>query len=178
MLLAGDVGGTNTRLGLFAPGATRPELVQVRTYRTSAFEGLVPMLAAFLADAESDIDQVEGAAFGVAGPVVGQHVELTNADWRIDGARTADALGLRRVSLLNDLMAMARAIPVLRPDELVTLQAGAPDSAGAMALIAPGTGLGEAFLVRDGERLLASPSEAGHADFAPRSLASSPCWPF
>jgi glucokinase len=94
---------------------------------------------------------------------------LTNADWRIDGAATAKALGLRRVSLLNDLMAMARAVPVLRPDELVTLQEGTPDPAGAIALIAPGTGLGEAFLVRDGARLLASPSEAGHADFAPRT---------
>jgi len=169
MLLAGDVGGTNTRLGLFAPGATRPELIQVRTYRTSAFEGLVPMLAAFLGDAGSGIEQVDGAAFGVAGPVVGDHVELTNADWLIDGAETAAALRLRRVSLLNDLTAMARAIPVLHADELVTLQAGAPDSRGAIALIAPGTGLGEAYLVRDGDRLLASPTEAGHADFAPRS---------
>ena len=169
MLLAGDVGGTNTRLGLFAPDAARPERVQVRTYPTSAFAGLVPMLAAFLADAGIGIDRVDGAAFGVAGPVVGQRVELTNADWRIDGAETAAALGVPHVTLLNDLMAMARAIPVLRPDELVTLQAGAPDREGAIALIAPGTGLGEAFLVRDGERLLASPSEAGHADFAPRT---------
>lgn len=169
MLLAGDVGGTNTRLGLFAPVASRPERIQVRTYRTSAFGGLVPMLAAFLAEAGSGVDQIDGAAFGVAGPVVGERVELTNADWQIDGAETAAALGLRRVSLFNDLTAMARAIPVLRRDELVTLQAGSPDSRGAIGLIAPGTGLGEAFLVRDGDRLLASPSEAGHADFAPRT---------
>ena len=169
MLLAGDVGGTNTRLGLFAPGTARPELVNARTYRTSAFEGLVPMLQAFLADAGSALDQIDGAAFGVAGPVVGQRVELTNADWHIDAATLAPALGLKRVTLLNDLLAMARSIPVLRPEELVTLQPGRPDPAGAIGLIAPGTGLGEAFLVRDGDRLLASASEAGHADFAPRT---------
>jgi glucokinase len=174
MLLAGDVGGTNTRLGLFAPGDTRPELVQVRTYRTSGFDGLTRMLSAFLAEVGTGADQIAGAAFGVAGPVVDQRVELTNADWRIDARETSASLALRRVVLLNDLTAMALAIPVLRPDELVTLQAGTPDPRGAMALIAPGTGLGEALLVRDGARLIASPSEGGHADFAartPRELA-------
>jgi glucokinase len=169
MLLAGDVGGTNTRLGIFEPGPARPELVQARTYRTSAFPGLTEMLEAFLSDAGAGAAKVQGAAFGVAGPVVDERVELTNADWLIVGGETAAALGLPHVSLLNDLTAMARAIPVLRADELVTLQAGAADPHGAIGLVAPGTGLGEAFLVRDGDRLIASPSEGGHADFAPRT---------
>ena len=169
MLLAGDVGGTNTRLGLFAPGPGRPELIQARTYRTSAFAGLTSMLEAFLRDAGAGAAEVTGAAFGVAGPVVDQRAELTNADWLIVAGETAASLRLPRVSLLNDLTAMARAIPVLGADELVTLQAGTADARGAIALIAPGTGLGEAFLVRDGDRLIASPSEGGHADFAPRT---------
>jgi glucokinase len=169
MLLAGDVGGTNTRLAFFAPGPVRPELAEVRTYRTSAFAGLTPMLETFLRDVGAGIAQVDGAAFGVAGPVVDQRVELTNADWLIVAGETASALGLPHVSLLNDLAVMARSIPVLRADELVTLQEGTADAHGAIALIAPGTGLGEAFLVRDGDRLIASPSEGGHADFAPRT---------
>ena len=169
MLLAGDVGGTNTRLGLFAPGATRPELVQVRTYRTSAFEGLVSMLAAFLADAGAEAPSLDGAAFGVAGPVVDGRVALTNAAWELDAAAVASMLGVPAVQLVNDLLAMAHAVPVLAPAELHTLQAGQADPEGSMALIAPGTGLGEALLVNAGGRLIPSPSEGGHADFAART---------
>ena len=169
MLLAGDIGGTNTRLGLFEAGASRPVPVDVRTYATGGFDSLEAMVAAFLADAGAERAALTGAGFGVAGPVVHGRAALTNAAWLIDGARVASSVRLPRVLLLNDLLAMAHAIPVLEPGELFTLQSGDPDAEGNIALIAPGTGLGEAMLVRTGGRLVPSPSEGGHADFAPRT---------
>ena len=90
MLLAGDVGGTNTRLGLFARAAPRPSPVEARTYATGDFPTLESMLAAFLADAGASPSSIEGAAFGVAGPVVDGRVALTNAAWRIDARTVAD----------------------------------------------------------------------------------------
>ncbi|MCX6551390.1 MAG: glucokinase [Acidobacteria bacterium] len=169
MLLAGDVGGTNTRLGVFAPAEPRPVLLHARTYATTGFATLAAMLVRFLDDVGVGRDTLTAAAFGVAGPVVGDEVQLTNIDWRVNAGELAAALGVPRVRLLNDLLAMAHAIPVLRPDELVELQAGTRDPRGNVALIAPGTGLGEAFLVNVDGRLVAIPSEGGHADFAPRS---------
>jgi glucokinase len=169
MLLAGDIGGTNTRLGLFTASVPRPAPVDVRTYATGGFPSLESMLARFLADAGIEREAISGAAFGVAGPVVHGRAALTNAAWQIDDHRVAAALGLPVVLLLNDLLAMAHAIPVLGPGELYTLQSGDADPTGNVSLIAPGTGLGEAILVRTGGRLVPSPSEGGHADFAPRT---------
>lgn len=169
MLLAGDIGGTNTRLGLFAPDTPRPAPLSVRTYETGDFPTLESMAAAFLADAGTAPASLSGAAFGVAGPVVHGRATLTNADWQIDAGRVGEALGLPAVRLLNDLLAMAHAVPVLTPDELRTLQNGEANPDGNVSLIAPGTGLGEALLVRTSGALVPSPSEGGHADFAPRT---------
>jgi glucokinase len=169
MLLAGDIGGTNTRLGLFTDASPRPVPVEIRTYATGAFPALETMLAAFLADAGAHAASIEAAAFGVAGPVVHDRAVLTNAAWRIDARAVAQSLGLPAVRLLNDLLAMALAIPVLEAAERRTLQEGEASPGGNVALIAPGTGLGEALLVRSGGSLVPSPSEAGHADFAPRT---------
>jgi glucokinase len=169
MLLAGDVGGTNTRLGLFAGDDTRPSPLEVRTYSTSAFATIEAMLSAFLADTGTSVSSVEGAAFGVAGPVVHGRASLTNVSWQVDASAIARALGLADVQLLNDLMAMACAVPVLSAAELHTLQAGSPNPDGNIAVIAPGTGLGEAHLSRTHGMLVPSPSEGGHADFAPRT---------
>ncbi len=113
MLLAGDIGGTNTRLGLFAAASPRPSPVEVRTYETGDFPTLESMLAAFLAEAGAAPASISGAAFGVAGPVVHGRAALTNADWQIDASRVAHALGVPAVRLLNDLIAMANAIAVL-----------------------------------------------------------------
>ncbi len=169
MLLAGDVGATNTRLGVFGRAVPRPALETTRTYPTSAFPSLVDMLQQFLRDTGHAVAAVEGAAFGVAGPVIDNAVALTNADWDFDGEGVARALGLRHVQLVNDLQAMAWGVTVLEPGETVTLQAGSPDPTGNAALIAPGTGLGEALLHRLDGRLVPSPSEGGHADLAPRT---------
>jgi glucokinase len=112
---------------------------------------------------------VDGACFGVAGPVVGRTARLTNVPWRIDAAAVSLALGIPRVALLNDLEAMAHAVPALEGPELHVLQEGAPVPSGNMALIAAGTGLGQAMLLRVDGRLVPAPSEGGHADFAPRT---------
>jgi glucokinase len=169
MLLAGDIGGTNTRLGLFTAASPRPAPVEVRTYPTGDFPTLESMLLAFLADAGESPASIEGAAFGVAGPVVHGRAALTNASWEIDARPVASSLGLPSVRLLNDLLSMAHAVPVLAADELRTLQAGAVNPDGNVSLVAPGTGLGEALLVNNGGALVPSPSEGGHADFAART---------
>jgi glucokinase len=169
MLLAGDVGGTNTRLGLFARAAPRPSPVEARTYATGDFPTLEAMLTAFLTDAGASPASIAGAAFGVAGPVVDGRVALTNAAWRIDARTVASSLGLPAVRLLNDLLSMAHSVPVLTAAERHTLQEGEANPGGNVSLLAPGTGLGEALLVNTGGALVPSPSEAGHADFAART---------
>ena len=169
MLLAGDIGGTNTRLGLCEAASPRSAPVEVRTYPTGDFPTLESMLATFLADVGESSASIEGAAFGVAGPVVQGRAALTNAAWEIDARSVADSLELPFVRLLNDLLSMAHAVPVLATAELRTLHAGAANPDGNVSLIAPGTGLGEALLVNNRGALVPSPSEGGHADFAART---------
>ncbi len=169
MLLAGDVGGTNARLGVFVEGGGRPEPRGERTYPTAGQPGLEAVIARFCEDVGLAPASIAGAAFGVAGPVLHNRVALTNAHWEIDGDQVAKALGLPSVRLINDLQSMAWGVTVLRPDERVTLQEGSRDPEGNAALIAPGTGLGEALLHFVDGRLVPSPSEGGHADLAPRT---------
>ena len=169
MILAGDIGGTKTRLGLFEPAAARPRPFAVRVFVTLDFDDLTTMVAAFLEDAAVGDASVDSACFGVAGPVVGDAAELTNVPWRVDVRRLAATFKWPRVSLLNDLQAMAYSLPVLRAAELHELQQGRAVAGGNLALIAAGTGLGEALLQSIDGRFIASPSEAGHADFAART---------
>jgi glucokinase len=169
MLLAGDVGGTNTRLGLFERGADRPERIAVGVFPTLEFSDLTSIIAEFARDIAAHGVSLEAACFGVAGPVIGESAELTNVPWRIDARRIAEAFDISRIRLLNDLEAMAYAVPVLAPSEVHVLQAGRSAPAGNMALIAAGTGLGEAILHRVNGRFVPVPSEAGHADFAART---------
>jgi glucokinase len=167
MLIAADVGGTHTRLGLFAPAGSRPRPISTREYDTQQFASFRHILALFVDEVSSG--QVDAAAIGVAGPIVQQRARLTNVAWEVSAADVAAQLGTSRVRLLNDLEAMATAIPVLRADELETLQAGAHDPDGNAAVIAAGTGLGEAYLPRIDGRFRVLASEAGHTDFAART---------
>jgi len=168
MLLAGDVGGTKTLLGLFSAETPRPEPVDVRTYPTHAFRGFVDILNAFERDIAGPLTP-DSVAFGVAGPVLGRHARLTNVDWDVDIDSIAERLQTPHVALLNDLEAMATGVPLLRDDELEPLQRGTPDSRGNAVLIAAGTGLGQAYLHRVEGRLRPVASEGGHADFAART---------
>ena len=169
-LLAGDVGGTTTRLGLFEKTPSRPrEVVAAREFATLDFPDLQTMAAAFLQAAGRVAASIESACFGVAGPVAGEVALLTNVPWRVDARAVASALNLPRVSLLNDLEAMAYSLPLLHDSEVHVLQTGRGIASGNIAVIAAGTGLGEAFLHRVDGRFVAIASEGGHADFAART---------
>jgi glucokinase len=169
-LLAGDVGGTTTRLGLFEKTDARPRLLAVREFTTLDFPDLPSMIAAFLRQESRTDLPMDSACFGVAGPVTGDIARLTNIPWRVDADDVARAFGLSRVRLLNDLEAMAYAVPVLNVSEVHVLQQGqSAGGTGNIAVIAAGTGLGEAVLHHVDGRYVAVASEAGHADFAART---------
>jgi glucokinase len=168
MLLAGDVGGTTTRLGLFARAPERPTPVRTAQFVTLDYESIEQMITAFLAEAGAD-GRVESVGLGVAGVVTRHIARLTNVPWVVDARAIADRFKIRHLSLLNDLEAMAHAVPVLEPDELAVLQDGAAAPDGNAAVIAAGTGLGEALLHNIDGRFVPSPTEGGHADFAPRT---------
>jgi len=168
MLLAGDVGGTKTLLGLFEPGAPRPVPRVVRTFDTQAFDSFAGILDTFAA-AESDRFVVTAAAIGVAGPILGRRAQLTNVSWSVDADHVRTRIDGAQVHLLNDLEAMAHAVDLLTPDEVAVLQEGSPDPDASAAVIAAGTGLGQAYLRRVGGRRHAFASEGGHADFAARN---------
>jgi glucokinase len=168
MLLAGDIGGTKTLLGLFEPAVDRPRSLVVREYATLDFDSLDELIQVFLDDTDAE-SRLQGFCLGVAGPVTGLMARLTNVPWLADASVFAERWPNCPVLLLNDLEAMAHAVPVLEPDELAVLQAGIPVPSGNAALIAAGTGLGEALLHNVDGRFVPSASEGGHADFAART---------
>jgi glucokinase len=169
MILAGDVGGTKTLLGLFEAAGVRPRTIAARSFSTLAYANLMAMIQEFAYEVSADATRLDAACFGVAGPVLGDSAELTNVPWRVEARAVAEAFAIPRVALLNDLQAMAYAVPVLDGSELHVLQQGAPLPGGNIAVIAAGTGLGEALLHNIGGRFVPSPGEGGHADFAPRN---------
>jgi glucokinase len=169
MLLAGDIGGTKTLLGLFEPAAPRPRPLTVQSFGTLEHDDLPSMIRVFLTATRAGSGAVTSACFGVAGPVIDEAAQLTNVPWRVEARRVADSFAIPRVVLLNDLEAMAYAVPVLEDSEVHVLQDGRAAQRGNIALIAAGTGLGEALLHDVGGRLVPSASEGGHADFAART---------
>jgi glucokinase len=168
MILAGDLGGTKTLLGLFERGEPRPRQITSRAYSTQEFDSFTAILDAFARDV-GRATTVEAVAVGVAGPIVDRHAKLTNIAWNVSVDEIARRLDTSRVALLNDLEAMAYSVSVLDGDELVVLQRGEPKKPGNRAVIAAGTGLGQAYLHFIEGRLVPVASEAGHADFAART---------
>ena len=165
MLLAGDIGGTKTNLALYSD-ETGPRPLVEATFPSAKYPGLEAIVREFLARVNLP-EPVKHATFGVAGPVVNHHATITNLPWVMEETQLGEALHIPSVVLLNDLEAIAYAVPYLEAADLCTLNAGQAVSEGAIAVIAPGTGLGEAFLTWDGSKYLAHTSEGGHADFAP-----------
>jgi glucokinase len=168
MILAGDIGATKSLIGLFDAGEGRPEPLRIESFPSTDFDDLPSIVRAYLKK-EPSAPRISAACFGAAGPVIDEQVHMTNVAWSISAAEMRDTLGLDRVRLLNDLEAMAHAVPVLRPDELKTLQAGEAESQGNAVLIAAGTGMGQSILHYVGKRLIPIPTEGGHVDFAART---------
>lgn len=158
MILAGDIGGTNTRLALFERGA----IVREQKFLSKEFQGLEKIVKEFLGE-----ETVYKACFGIAGTVNGGICKATNLPWIVDIEKISKELGIHEVHLLNDLEANAYGIKQLRKEELFVLQEGKKHE-GNRALIAAGTGLGETLLFWSGERYRPFASEGGHSDFAPR----------
>lgn len=167
MILAGDIGGTKTNLAIFEE-AQGGELSKKEegTFASNDYAGLEAVIEEFLGGRDVP---VEAAAFGVAGPVINGVSRITQLPWIISSASLQDCLGTGDVWVINDLEATAYGVPLLKEEQLVVLHSGEKVERGNMAVIAAGTGLGEAALIWDGTRYHAMASEGGHVDFAPRN---------
>jgi glucokinase len=166
MILAGDIGGTNTRLALVEAAGEELRIVAQETFPSRERTSLEAAVADFLHLHSCDLTS---ASFGIAGPVRNGRCEATNLPWVVDSKTVAKRLRLKRVGLINDLEANAYGVAVLQGKDFVTLNKGVRNVKGNMAVISAGTGLGEAGLCWDGERHMPFASEGGHADFAPRN---------
>ena len=166
MLIAGDIGGTKTDLAIFSSETGPHSPIAEAKVHSADYPSLQAIMKEFLAKNQQPVDR---ACYAVAGPVMEGRVKTTNLPWIIEEKSLAEELGLEpeRVHLINDFEAIAYAVPILRPHDKVTINVGEPIARGAIAVIAPGTGLGESFLTWDGSRYLAHGSEGGHSDFAP-----------
>ena len=174
MILAGDIGGTKCNLALYELDGPSHRQIVKKNYRSDEFPTFDGMISRFLLDARAETKNagaiaIEAGGFGVAGPVIDRRVKATNLPWIVDASALAAQLGTKHVVLLNDLEATGYSLTHLAPSELSTLNPGAPSPQSTHALIAAGTGLGEAILFWDGSRHVVSSSEGGHADFAPRT---------
>lgn len=165
MVVVGDIGGTRARLSLLSPSG---RTLRHAVYESRRYRSLEAVVTEVL-DAEGTRPRVKAAAFGIAGPVVAGRCLATNLPWVVDERVLSRKLGIKRVTLLNDLVALALGAQTVPKSKLYTLgAAGNPKKKGAnVAVIAAGTGLGEAMLVWDGSRFVPSPTEGGHADLAP-----------
>src|SRR4029434_8267696 len=164
MLLAGDIGGTKTDLAIFSVERGPHSPITQTQVHSADYPSLQVLVKEFLEKAKPP---VERACVDVSGPVIDGRVKVTNLPWVIDEASLARDLNFKFVYLMNDLEAVARAVPILRVSDLITLNVGQPVPKGAIAVVAPGTGLGESFLTWDGSKYISHSSEGGHADFAP-----------
>lgn len=166
MILAGDIGGTNTRLAFFDGTIDHLEPRDIEVFPSPQYKGPGEIIQKFLAKHN---EHIEAACFGLPGAVVDGQVSTPNLPWRVDAGQLALELHLGRVELINDLFANAHGIAMLHDSDFVVLNEGIPSAAGNRALISAGTGLGEAGLLAEVGVYRPFPSEGGHVDFAPRN---------
>jgi len=167
MILAGDIGGTKCALALVHEENLRSPAAE-HTFHSRDYGGLEDVVGSFLSTAGAG-GQITRACFGIAGPIVDGSSHTPNLPWTITTQGLRMTLGMNAVKLINDLEATGHGVSLLRPDELLTLNEGASPPYGNAAIIAAGTGLGEAILHWAGDRHSPVASEGGHADFAPRN---------
>jgi glucokinase len=172
-VLAGDIGGTKTNLGLFLKEKERPVPTVIETFESQNTPDLEHIIRQFL---EIHPVPVTHACFGIAGPVVNGKSKITNLPWNISEDRIKKQFNFHHVKLVNDLTATAMAIPLLNQDEFFPLNHAGSIKDQNLALVAPGTGLGKAVLIYQNGRYLPVPSEGGHADFAPNNEAEMKLW--
>jgi glucokinase len=168
LLLAGDIGGTKTILQLVetsdSPGL---HTIYQESYHSADFPDLVPIVQQFLVKANAPIP--DKACFAIAGPIVNNTAQLTNLVWFLDTERLQEELGIPHISLINDFTAVGYGILGLQEQDLHTLQVGESKPEAPIGIIGAGTGLGQGFLIKQGNNYQVFPSEGGHADFAPRN---------
>jgi glucokinase len=164
VILAGDVGGTSTRVGLFEIRSGQLAAARVEKYPSRGHEGLREIVHVFMA---TEARPVRQACFGIAGPVIDGRADTPNLPWVVEAADLARELGLPRAWLINDVEANTHGIAALQPSDLAVLSQGEPGATGNIAVISAGTGLGLAGAYWDGNRHHPFAGEGGHADFAP-----------
>ncbi len=175
MILAGDIGGTKSNLALLEKTGDRLRVAFLHRYASDAYTRFEEMIEDFLGRGKDFLQaapgqrKIQAAGFGVAGPIIGRGVRITNLSWGIQADAVERQLGTPHVVLLNDLEATGYSLASMTPEDMLTLNAGSPTPTGTQALIAAGTGLGEALLMWNGTRYIVAPSEGGHTDFAPRT---------
>ena len=175
LILAGDIGGTKTNLGLFRRGKKRPVLKALETYPSRRAPSLEHIVKGFIKKHQV---RVSTACFGIAGPVIAGRVKTTNLPWDVSEARMERQLQFSHVSLINDLTATALAIPLLTSKELFPLNKTRGRKGHNIAIMAPGTGLGTGFLIPWGGKYIPVSSEGGHVDFSPNSKAEIELWQY
>jgi glucokinase len=166
MILAGDIGGTNTRLALFKIEQERFQTVSSAIFPSREHGSLEEIVATFISSQKWSVDR---ASFGIAGPIKNGRCEATNLAWIVDSRQLAEELKIEKVLLLNDLEANAYGITELESKDFAVLNQGVPDAVGNAAIISAGTGLGEAGLFWDGKEYRPFACEGGHTDLAPRN---------
>ncbi len=173
VVLAGDIGGTKTNLGIFLKGKRRPILKAVGTYSSREAPNLEKIIERFL---ERHSISIASACFGIAGPVVNGRCKTTNLPWNVSEARIKELFAWKTVRLINDLTATALAIPLLKSRELFPLNNPKAIKGRNIGLVAPGTGLGEALLIYQEGRYTTVPSEGGHVGFSPNNKDEVKLW--
>jgi glucokinase len=175
MILAGDIGGTKSLLALFADGAREPAF-ELRL-ASAEFADFASLLERFLGEARGALGaalRIDAGCFGIAGPVRGEHVRLTNLPWSIDAAPLRSRFGIGRLELINDFAAAAWGVGALRAQDLATLQQGVPVAEAARVVLGAGTGFGVAYVVNG----MPVAGEGGHAGFAPADTEQAALWRF
>lgn len=174
-ILAGDIGGTKTILSVFSSESGPGKPLAEQSFPSSKHDSLEEIIREFISQTGLSFTR---ACFGVAGPVLNGKAQITNLPWIIDAAKIQAAFNLSAVALLNDLESVAYAIPILKAEDIFTLNEGIPIAGANIAVIAPGTGLGEGFLTCENGRYIAHASEGSHASFAPENDLQMGLWQF